>query len=273
MIANKTRAPLRWAGSKRKSLTTLAGRMPPHIGTYVEPFAGSACLAFAISPTNRILGDINPRLIEFYQALKTAPERLWAHYSAINASPERYYEVRTAFNVAPPSLERAAQFLYLNRNCFNGIYRVNASGAFNVPWGGDKVGKPLTCEELATASKSLQTTELLCADFETVVDHGLSEHAFVYLDPPYARDEERVFREYDEKSFATQDWSRLLATLEKIDEAGACFLMSYAGDPALMDQLTKWNVGHLDVTRNVGGFKASRRKHREFIATNYQPAE
>jgi len=268
-----TRAPLRWAGSKRKSVATLIALMPDRIKTYVEPFAGSACLAFAVDPEQLVIGDINPRLIEFYQNLKSCPEELWAHYSTLEACPERYYEVRSAFNSAAPSIERAAQFLYLNRNCFNGIYRVNANGNFNVPWGGDKVGKPLTAEELVAASQLLGRADLLCDDFEVVVGRGLGEETFVYLDPPYARNEERVFREYDQKSFATQDWDRLLATLEKIHEAGACFLMSYAGDTTLIDQLTKWNVGHLDVTRNVGGFKSSRRKHREFIATNYRCAE
>ena len=243
--------------------------MPARIHTYVEPFAGSACLAFSIRPKNLVLGDINPRLIEFYSSLKAWPKELWEHYSALKICSETYYEVRTAFNAAAPSLERAAQFLYLNRNCFNGIYRVNKAGEFNVPWGGDKVGKPLVVEELVAASHTLKRADLLCDDFQTVIEHGLDERTFVYLDPPYARDEERVFREYDQKSFATQDWSRLLVTLEKIHGAGAFFLMSYAGDPMLIEQLTKWNVGHIDVTRNVGGLKASRRKHREFIATNY----
>ena len=267
-----TRAPLRWAGSKRKSLRTLAARMPAAIGTYVEPFAGSACLAFATPARARVLGDINPRLIEFYHELKCQPAALHARYAAIEASPERYYEVRAAYNAAVPALERAAQFLFLNRHCFNGIYRVNAAGAFNVPWGGDKVGKPLTLEDLSAASAAIQNATFLCEDFEAVVSHGLREGAFVYLDPPYARDEARVFREYHEDSFSTRDWPRLLATLERIDRAGACFLLSYAGDPLLIEQLARWNVGHMDVTRNVGGFRASRRKHREFIATNYASA-
>ena len=266
----RIRAPLRWAGSKRKSLATLIARMPPRVRTYVEPFAGSACLAFSVDAERLILGDINPRLVEFYTYLKAAPQTLWQQYIELEARPEAYYEVRAAFNSAAPSPKRAAQFLYLNRNCFNGLYRVNAAGAFNVPWGGDKVGKPLTSEELVAASNLLQRADLLCDDFENVVQHALNEQTFVYLDPPYARDEKRVFREYDQKSFATKDWSRLLASLDMIDEKGAHFLLSYAGDLSLVDQLTKWNVGHLDVTRNVGGFRASRRKHREFIATNYR---
>lgn len=264
------RAPLRWAGSKRKSVANLASRLPAVIDTYVEPFAGSACLAFSIEPKRRVLGDLNPRLIEFYASLRDAPAALHAQYRSIEATPAEYYRTRTLFNSGMPSPARAAQFLYLNRHCFNGIYRVNAKGEFNVPWGGDKVGKPLTLENIQAASRVLVDSELVCGDFEAVVDGALNANAFIYLDPPYAHDETRVFREYHHESFATRDWDRLLTVLERIDRVGARFLLSYAGDPSLIERVGRWNVGHLDVTRNVGGFKASRRKHREFIATNYR---
>lgn len=246
--------------------------MPRSVATYIEPFAGSACLAFATDAERRVLGDLNPRLIEFYEALKASPRELFGRYAALEPSVDKYYEVRTAFNSGGSSIDRAGQFLYLNRLCFNGIYRVNGKGAFNVPWGGQRLAKPLTLDELVTASNALANADLLCGDFETVVDHGLAHGAFVYLDPPYARDEERVFREYHQESFSTADWPRLLATLDRINQAGAYFLLSYAGDASLVEQLAKWNVGHLDVTRNIGGFRASRRKYREFIATNYSAA-
>lgn len=174
--SSRIRAPLRWAGSKRQSLSALISHMPARIRTYVEPFAGSACLAFSINPERLILGDINQRLIEFYQYLKTSPNRLWEQYIRFESCPQSYYQVRTDFNAATPSIERAAQFLYLNRNCFNGIYRVNGRGGFNVPWGGNKVGKPLTAEELVLASRILGRTELLCDDFEVVIQRSLNEH-------------------------------------------------------------------------------------------------
>lgn len=268
----RVRSPLRWAGSKRKSLSVLQRYVPADITTYIEPFAGSACLAFTLDQCGIILGDINPRLIEFYKFLRDAPKQLYAAYSALPATPDYYYKVRTEYNANPPSLNRAAQFLYLNRNCFNGIYRVNSKGAFNVPWGGDKVGKALTCDELVIASKVLESAQLLCGDFDRVVLDNIDKNSFVYLDPPYASDENRVFREYHENSFATQDWDRLVDVLRKIDAAGARFLLSYAGAP-LNARLGDWNVGHLDVTRNVGGFRATRRKHREFVAMNFDPAD
>lgn len=265
------RAPLRWAGSKRKSLPVLRRYIPTDITTYIEPFAGSACLAFTVNQGGMILGDINPRLIEFYEHLRDAPEQLHAAYSALPGTPEDYYRVRAEYNQSLPSLDRAARFLYLNRHCFNGIYRVNSNGDFNVPWGGDKVGKPLSCEDLATASKVLESAQLVCGDFENVVLDHVCANSFVYLDPPYASNESRVFREYHEDSFATNDWDRFVEVLRTIDAAGGRFLLSYAGAP-LNAHLRNWNVGHLDVTRNVGGFRATRRKHREFVAMNFDPS-
>ena len=239
--------------------------------SYVEPFAGSACLAFTLGQPKMILGDINPRLIEFYEHLRDDPQSLHAIYSVLPGNPEYYYRVRAEYNASAPSIERAAWFLYLNRHCFNGIYRVNSRGAFNVPWGGDKVGKPLSCGELVAASNVLGSAQFICGDFERVVLDNIDRHSFVYLDPPYASNEKRVFREYHEDSFATGDWDRFIEVLRKIDAVGARFLLSYAGAP-LESRFEAWNVGHLDVTRNVGGFRATRRKHREFVATNYDLA-
>ena len=203
--------------------------------------------------------------------LRDHPRALHNRYKAFDPTPESYYKVRSEFNDTGKPIDRAARFLFLNRNCFNGIYRVNSRGDFNVPWGGDKVGKPLALSDLCRASKVLAESLIVCEDFEALVDSEIAPGTFVYLDPPYARDEQRVFREYHENSFATRDWARLVTLLERIDAAGARFLLSYAGDENLIQRLERWKVGHLDVTRNVGGFKATRRKYREFIATNYDP--
>lgn len=264
------RAPLRWAGSKRKSLQTLRRHFPSTIAHYIEPFAGSACLAFLIRPDRFVLGDINPQLIEFYRHLRNDPSKLHKRYRSFSSDPQTYYAVRSAYNDSAPSIARAARFLYLNRNCFNGIYRVNSAGDFNVPWGGGNVGKPLARVDLAGASKVLRNASLVCDDFERVVRRAVRPGSFVYLDPPFASNESRVFREYHQDSFATEDWARLISVLEVIDNAGAYFLLSYGGNSSLTKELDCWNIGYLDVTRNVGGFRASRRRHREFLASNYQ---
>ena len=123
-------------------------------------------------------------------------------------------------------------------------------------------------EELIQASKQLENVKVRTGDFQDIIEEEKKTGCLVYLDPPYARNEERVFREYHKNSFSTLDWDRLIETIEKIDQSGSYFILSYAGDGEIVERLAKWQIGYLDVTRNVGGFKSSRRKFREFLATN-----
>lgn len=234
----------------------------------IEPFAGSACFTLGVNFKTAVISDLNDRLIEFYEYLKSDPEGVYTSFLGLEPTRERYFEVRKEFNHAPPSIGRAAQFLFLNRYCFNGIFRVNLSGHFNVPWGGEKVGKPPTLEDLVKVSKRLENVKVCIGDFQSIIEDEKTPGCLVYLDPPYARNEERVFREYHKDSFSTLDWGRLIETIEDIDRSGSKFILSYAGDGEVIDRLAKWQIGFLDVTRNVGGFKSSRRKFREFLATN-----
>jgi DNA adenine methylase len=263
-----TRPPLRWAGSKRKSIKTLTRLVPEGTSHVIEPFAGSACFTLGVDFKTAVVGDLNDRLIEFYEYLKSDPEGVYESFAIIEPSRENYFEVRKRFNEAVPSIDRAAQFLFLNRYCFNGIFRVNLSGQFNVPWGGEKVGKPPSLEELVQASKRLKNVKVRTGDFQDIIEEEQEPGCLVYLDPPYARNEERVFREYHKNSFSTLDWDRLIETIENINQSGSHFILSYAGDGEVVERLAKWQIGFLDVTRNVGGFKSSRRKFREFLATN-----
>lgn len=267
-IQTPTRPPLRWAGSKRKSIKTLTKLVPKGTSHIIEPFAGSACFTLGVNFETAVIGDLNDRLMEFYEHLKSDPVGVYASFSKIEPTRERYFEVRKDFNDATPSIERAGQFLFLNRYCFNGIFRVNLSGKFNVPWGGEKVGKPPSLEDLIRASERLVNVKVRIGDFQEIIENEQKPGCLVYLDPPYARNEERVFREYHKDSFSTLDWERLIETIEEIDRSGSNFILSYAGDGEVVERLAKWQIGFLDVTRNVGGFKSSRRKFREFLATN-----
>lgn len=129
---------VRWAGSKRKLLEVLAACVPQTFQTYVEPFAGSACLFFRLCPERALLGDINEELVEFYGALKDQPTELAERVQSMPASSEFYYRLRESKKRSP--LTRAARFCYLNRYCYNGVFRTNKAGQFNVPRG-VKVGR------------------------------------------------------------------------------------------------------------------------------------
>jgi DNA adenine methylase len=132
---------LRWAGSKRKSLSLLCRAYTDPKLQYVEPFAGSAALFFALKPRAAILGDLNGHLINALRAVQDQPKEVHRLLEAIPRDADSYYEVRSEFNELKPfGLHAAALFIYLNRNCFNGLWRTNQSGFFNVPYGGSEMG-------------------------------------------------------------------------------------------------------------------------------------
>ena len=132
---------LRWAGSKRKLLPKLINYCPPVFDTYIEPFAGSARLFFQLQPRRAVISDINPHLIQMYGHLKRNSDDVWRALSSLPIGEPNYYTLRSEFNRSENSPRKAALFIYLNRYCFNGLYRTDLDGRFNVPFGGKRNGK------------------------------------------------------------------------------------------------------------------------------------
>lgn len=163
---------------------------------------------------------------------------------------------------------RALRFLYLNRNCFNGIYRTNANGDFNVPMGKES-GAYLSLKELRQCSLVLQNTKLVAGDFVNTLAL-VKKGDFVYLDPPYAMSttRRRVFREYGKRSFDILDIPRFAEALETIDQEGAHFLVSYADCSEARNLGKLWNAFRVPVRRNIAGFAGDRRLAYEIFITN-----
>jgi len=257
---------LRWAGSKRKQLFRLAQLWAPSHMRYVEPFAGSACLFFELAPPKAILGDNNSSLIEVYRVVRDEPDRLYDRLCRIRRDPDTYYRWR---DKRPDRLDietRAVRFIYLNRNCFNGIYRLNTNGEFNVPMG-RRPGAYFTRSDLALCSSLLQKAQLLDRDFSRTLQ-CVRAGDFVYLDPPFALESRRVFRQYGLKSFSTSDIPRLAKSLTGIVRLGADFLVSYADCKEARGLAADWNSIRLPVRRNVAGFTGSRRLAYEWLISN-----
>jgi DNA adenine methylase len=265
-IRNNTKPFLRWAGSKRKHL----GRLRPfwsasHTG-YVEPFAGSACLFFALAPAVGVLGDSNKELIEVYKVVRDAPKRLYARLQRVRRDLETYTRWRA---LDPKTLDRdtrALRMLFLNRNCFNGIYRTNTDGHFNVPMG-SKLSEYFSQEDLLSCSTLLQQTQLVAGDFSKTLRHVKAGN-FVYLDPPFAVTSRRIFREYGRKVFDTSDIARFSEALSAIANAKADFLVSYADCREARMLAAQWNSVRLPVRRHVAGFAGARKNAYELVITN-----
>lgn len=259
---------VRWAGSKRLLLPQLKSlAQPGSFARYVEPFAGSAALFFALTPTRAVLADINHDLINMYRAVKYDVELVLECFRRLPRGEHSYYSLRaTDVSHAAPSIQ-AATFLYLNRYCFNGLFRTNKSGQFNVPYGPPRQALVGFEAKVRAGALALRSADLLPLDFEQVIARVQPED-FVYLDPPYAVDERRIFREYLPGSFSTFDIPRLSAALRIIDAAGATFLLSYELSHEALALAQTWELRVVTTRRNVAGFASHRRSAKEVLISN-----
>src|SRR5579875_3616159 len=153
---------LRWAGSKRRILPTLVQYVPERYRSYVEPFMGSACLFFAVNPASAVLADINADLVSTYRTVRKCPRVLAAALAKIPASKPHYEAYRKVCSSTLDSFNSALRFIFLNRLCFNGVYRTNREGLFNVPMG-TRLGSIPDAEHLASCARALRSKTLLHA--------------------------------------------------------------------------------------------------------------
>jgi len=259
---------LRWAGSKRQSLQSLARAYPETAEQYIEPFAGSAALFFSLKPKSGILADLNGHLINAMRHVRDDPVGLHRRLTRLQRSQVEYYKIRDHFNeMRPFGSDAAVMFVYLNRNCFNGLWRTNLAGRFNVPYGGMAMGANPPLSLLQECSKSLMRVRLKHQDFrKTIADAGVG--SFIYADPPYFTSTERTFVEYGKKSFDASDLKDLIQGLVAASRKGASIALTYNEAMPLKGIPKSWSQLRFEVTRNVGGFSGARKKQAEMLYTN-----
>lgn len=258
---------LRWAGSKRKLLPALADFWAPGHRRYVEPFAGSAALFFHVQPARALLGDINSALIDTYDVLRDCPDDLHAAVARLPRTESRYYAMRSKREDELSQFQRAVRFVYLNRLCFNGIFRTNQQGGFNVPYAHTRAGSIPPVEQFRRCAHLLAGAHLKHGDFGAVLSSTRSGD-FVYMDPPYAAPSQRIFREYDKRAFTERDLERLKEHLVTLHTKNVTFVVSYADSPAARKLFSAWHIQQVTVRRNVAGFVAARRTAHEILVTN-----
>lgn len=257
------------AGGKRRMLRHLLPRVPARYCRYYEPFAGGAALFFALAPEAAVLGDANHDLIALYDALAQDVEDvigLLGHLEADHGE-QRFYELRNDWNArlfdgAGDQAAHAAAMLYLNRSCFNGLWRVNQAGEFNAPFGD---GRPVSIDRdnLRAASQLLQRAELRAGDFEdTLADIQAGD--FAYLDSPY----DGGFTSYTAGSFGEDDQRRLAACARRLDDRGVHILLSNSDTP-LIRELYDWAlIETVMAPRAIAANPASRGAAAELLIRN-----
>lgn len=261
---------LRWAGSKRKLLPKLLPFWGAGYDRYIEPFAGSAALFFSIQPRRAILNDINRDLIFALRQIRKSPRAVYLAAKRHSPDSENYYRLRAISPRSLDPIDRAARFVFLNRYCFNGLYRTNEAGVFNVPFASSGTGDLPAWEQFQASAMLLGRASLRTQDFEEVIRRQVQKGDFVYLDPPYAVGNRRVFKQYGPQTFGSDDLRRLSNLLEEIDRRGAHFLVSYAYCSEGLAALSDWHVRRVYAQRNIAGFARHRGRAAELLATNIE---
>jgi DNA adenine methylase len=260
---------LRWAGSKRKLLPRLAAYWQPSCVRYVEPFAGSACLFFRLQPKRAVLADINPELIATYREVRQNVDAVINALATMQSGREEYLRLRSLDPTSVTPCMRAARFIFLNRFCFNGLYRTNLAGRFNVPYGGERTGTLPSPTALRSCSRQLQEVALVRADFGVVLKHA-RKGDFVYMDPPFVIKSKRIFNEYDPRPFTTADVERLRSWMELLDRKGIPFLVSYAACDESNILQEGFHRETVIVRRNIAGFAGMRSLANEVLISNVE---
>jgi DNA adenine methylase len=260
----------RWAGSKRQLLPLLQSLTKNcEFKRIVEPFCGSAAFTFHVEPNDFLLSDQNDWLVNTYITIRNAPEAFFDILTKIPFEDKvEYYRIRELAPDTDDKILAAAQFAYLNQHCFNGIFRTNKEGKFNVPYSGSKTPSKKTIQSLLEFSAFLRRGKIVQGDFESVVKKNLRKTDLVYLDPPYVTKRFRIFGEYTATVFSEQDLQRLSNTLEFIHRRGAKFVLSYQKMKEMKQIASCWKVHRQSVKRKVSAKVSSRKTVHEIVVTN-----
>jgi DNA adenine methylase len=272
---------LRWAGGKFLFVTKYGHLVPPFEGRYFEPFLGSGAMFFHVQrrlgrPVESVLGDVNTQLIRMYQAVKESPEQVAAElhamqleYEASENRAEFYYEVRRRYNATLPT-PSAADFVFINRTCWNGLYRVNRKGEYNVPYGRPKTTQVVPGhEDLLNASAALLRARLRGTSWENSVAQARPGD-FVFLDPPYYSEVSREHVKYKVKLFDLGEHERLAGKLEAFSRRGIDFILTNSGEQEMIDLYRDHGltVSVFSMPRNISSKTEERGNHvREILVT------
>lgn len=269
---------VKWAGGKRQVMNEIKKYIPENYNTYYEPFVGGGAVFFELAPKKAVLNDYNKELMNVFECIKDEIkfEKMCNelnHHEA-NHSEEYYYDIRNVdrdknkFNRIA-DYKRAARTIYLNKACFNGLYRVNSKNEFNVPYG--KKDKVNTYEGqnlgIVHCILNFNDIELISTDFEEAVKNA-KKGDFIYFDPPYDSDT-TTFNSYTDGGFGKEEQIRLFNLFEQLDKKGCYIMLSNHNTKLIRDLYKNYNIHVIKAKRNINANGNKRGSVEEVIITNY----
>ncbi|MBU3923999.1 MAG: DNA adenine methylase [Nanoarchaeota archaeon] len=274
MIKEGGLAIVKWAGGKRQLIPQLEKLFPKNFKNYHELFVGAGSVMLYLKQTKKIkkvfISDTNEELINTYEVIKNSVGELIILLKKYQQkhSEELYYITRKEDPEVMSKISRAARFIYLNRTCFNGLYRVNSKGQFNVPIGSYK--NPGICQEkeLRVISELLKSVNIKAQSFEKVLKKAKKED-FIYFDPPYYPLKKSSFTTYSKDSFLDKEQKDLFEIFKKLDKKGCLVMHSNSDTKFIKDLYRDYNIHLVYARRNINSVSSGRRKIKEVVITNY----
>ena len=280
MKRNPSVAPvLKWAGGKRQLLKDIKKHIPEKFLTYYEPFLGGGAVLFELQPNKAVVNDINEELMNVYLVIRDHNEELIEELKKHERknSEEYYYEIRELDRDKRKyeqlsNIEKAARMIYLNKTCYNGLFRVNSQGQFNVPYGRYKNPNIVNEVTLRAVSNYFNKAKITFkwGDFEEAVK-GAIEGSFVYFDPPYdSVSDTSSFTGYDKNGFDKEEQLRLKELCDKLNKKGVKFLLSNSATDFILDLYKDYNITIVQANRAINSKADKRGKVDEVLVKNYQ---
>ncbi len=268
---------LKWAGGKSQLLPAIKSLLPTQYEHYYEPFIGGAAVLLSIVPQRATINDINSQLVNLYRQLQNSPEDIIEYVNAmdaVNCDKDYYLGMRERYNHKIASqkldLECAALMIWINKHCFNGLYRVNSKGLFNVPYNNKTKGKSIDEENIRAIGAYLKKAgvKITCSDFEEACQ-DVKQNDFVYFDSPYVPESKTAdFTAYAKDGFGMAEHERLAQLFKKLDRIGAKLMLSNNDVDLVRELYYDYKFTHLDVKRMIN-CDATKRVGKEVIITNY----
>lgn len=243
---------LKWAGGKGQLLQELMPRIPKSYNRYIEPFFGGGALFFALQPENAIISDSNPELINMYRQVADHVEDVIHCLQRYENTEEMFYAVRAQDWMQLSPVEAAARTIFLNRTCYNGLYRVNKKGQFNVPFGHYKNPKFCDCDNLRIASSALRKATIICGDYALVLEHYVQSGDFVFLDPPYLPvSTYSDFKRYTKEQFYEEDHMKLAKMVSTLQDKGCYAILTNSNHPLVHELYSGFTIDVISTKRYI----------------------
>lgn len=243
---------LKWAGGKTQLLAEIIPKMPLKYGRYIEPFFGGGALFFSVRPSEGVIADSNPELVNLYQSVADNVDEVIALLAECRNSEDSFYAIRALDYTTLSPAEAAARTIFLNRTCFNGLYRVNKKGQFNVPFGRYKNPKILDEDSLFAASRLLSDTTIICGDYKDVLREQARSGDFIFLDPPYLPVSAYAdFKRYTKEQFYEEDHMELAEEVKRLHELGCHVILTNSNHPLVHEQYSLFPVEVIQTKRYI----------------------